>query len=1419
MSFIKLVRISLNSKLTPFTILTLALSCGKSTNSSDAKLKLDQNKVHQGTGDVVAKKDDDLQNQINKLNDKVDRHYTEFSSFKEYAKEEFRKLYDKLSSHDKVLNLEELALQGNDNLVSIIKQLRSTVGTLRSEVTNLNDKTTKHDSQLSDLGKSIDTKVSELETKINASLAKMNKSTEAFRLTVEKSSSTSTRPFSAEKEKQLQALLLEIPASEKDSYVAIAESSQQTAVSIEQKLAGLKNHVGELSLAQKNYQTCLSLSLEVVTGSAFTKYDELESCFNALTEQEKLELSAIRSSVQSIVDKSVQLEKTQAQYQKDFQDYKKSAAETFATKSEVADLRLAVQKLEKANTLLYTSIKTVDAKYEGKIKQISETVEGLRKDFSKQISDMHSLMQSQEKAIELKLALLEKCLRSGQAQLAEKIQDELEEMAKEFGSSLNEMSFALNEKMEGMKISIGMENQELKDQLGNLRNVQLEQQKATGRLAEKMGEILDRLSTVEAVAKKALAVSESNTRAIDLLKSDFIEQSKAVAARFKVTESKVQSLEKNLEDFKDKTNERFKEVEKNAASLVAHLDSKMQSQFSKVSGDLAKLKAQADATQSSVGSLFLKVESIEGRTDYLSKLVQFQNLYKSKLNLSMDGIKAALIAMVDVETEFVKALAVSKQNTGEFDSEFRARLNVQDKCGIEPADLDFARAADVDYFSWLARVYVRDLAFGVRTATTDVDGIFFGKERLIEKDSLAEMLFLNMTAFQGKKEVPAGCFAAIDAFAKEAHFGSGSASQALRTKLIQSELKERIAVLESRMANVSGSLGQLETWLNEQAKDMGVSGDDIPSCKHDLARAVYEQAKTIIDIDDKRAEFRKISELSIAVATQNMELAKTNQSVAEQKAFAESIKKELNALALRLEVNVTQITVKITELQASTLESDKKLVDGLKAQKQALENQKKANADQIAALEKGIQEDISQAKASIESSMKKQFDAFEDTLEGIQAEQMSYGIPNQKQDVAINALFSIVATLAARSGSADLLSATILASENFSGSAPKLLEAYLPKVSLVQHYFSSGFVRGSANACLSLDEKTIQRSPWSFACNVNFRSLSNDQRVGTASSGALRIHGQFQGVVVEAWRSNTWSWAQAVAPTVKTFGPSEYQVPGANLANVPSLTKVAGPVGNTGFGDSGVFDVPNAGQIFSSLIDNKGSQFNGLIKVTPFRPSYVGEVAPTGGSIVNQRLYTSTFNYIVGLYSPLVLKFDNQALETVLPSQSRVNFDMNDNGIQEKTGWIFQATAGFLALPNDKGEITSGAQLFGQATRIGARRARNGYEALAQFDTSNKGFVNASDPVFSKLVVWFDGNQDGVAQPSEMKSLKEMGVTRIDTKFQELPNHLAKQGSSPVDVNMIKYQSKFYGPKSCTNQECQSYDVYFGAVEITQAKK
>jgi hypothetical protein len=173
----------------------------------------------------------------------------------------------------------------------------------------------------------------------------------------------------------------------------------------------------------------------------------------------------------------------------------------------------------------------------------------------------------------------------------------------------------------------------------------------------------------------------------------------------------------------------------------------------------------------------------------------------------------------------------------------------------------------------------------------------------------------------------------------------------------------------------------------------------------------------------------------------------------------------------------------------------------------------------------------------------------------------------------------------------------------------------------------------------------------------------------------------------------------------------------------------------------------------------------------------------------------------------------------VLPSQSRVNFDMNDNGIQEKTGWISQATAGFLALPNDKGEITSGAQLFGQATRIGARRARNGYEALAQFDTSNKGFVNASDPVFSKLVVWFDGNQDGVAQPSEMKSLKEMGVTRIDTKFQELPNHLAKQGSSPVDVNMIKYQSKFYGPKSCTNQECQSYDVYFGAVEITQAKK
>jgi hypothetical protein len=240
----------------------------------------------------------------------------------------------------------------------------------------------------------------------------------------------------------------------------------------------------------------------------------------------------------------------------------------------------------------------------------------------------------------------------------------------------------------------------------------------------------------------------------------------------------------------------------------------------------------------------------------------------------------------------------------------------------------------------------------------------------------------------------------------------------------------------------------------------------------------------------------------------------------------------------------------------------------------------------------------------------------------------------------------------------------------------------------------------------------------------------------------------------------------------------------------------------------------------ASLIDPSLQQFNGVIKVRPGRVSGV-DVVGGGFEKVGNEYLGPQVQYIVGLYSPIVLNFGSKELVTLPPSAANVRFDLNANGIPETTGWIPAQGAGFLALPNAAGDIVNGEHLFGQATRLAgtSKRASNGYEALAQYDTKGKGYIDATDPVFAKLVVWFDRDSNGIASPSEKVPLSRLGVTKIATTYVERPASAQFQGNGLLDSNQLKYESAFWGPKECGAQGCSSYDVFFGASEFVQASK
>lgn len=88
--------------------------------------------------------------------------------------------------------------------------------------------------------------------------------------------------------------------------------------------------------------------------------------------------------------------------------------------------------------------------------------------------------------------------------------------------------------------------------------------------------------------------------------------------------------------------------------------------------------------------------------------------------------------------------------------------------------------------------------------------------------------------------------------------------------------------------------------------------------------------------------------------------------------------------------------------------------------------------------------------------------------------------------------------------------------------------------------------------------------------------------------------------------------------------------------------------------------------------------------------------------------------------------------------------------------------SGLLALPDADGNVTKGAQLFGTETPLAnGALAPDGFAALAQYDDNRNGVVDAQDPIFSRLVLWFDANSNGVSNPGEVVSLASRGVTRF----------------------------------------------------------
>lgn len=141
--------------------------------------------------------------------------------------------------------------------------------------------------------------------------------------------------------------------------------------------------------------------------------------------------------------------------------------------------------------------------------------------------------------------------------------------------------------------------------------------------------------------------------------------------------------------------------------------------------------------------------------------------------------------------------------------------------------------------------------------------------------------------------------------------------------------------------------------------------------------------------------------------------------------------------------------------------------------------------------------------------------------------------------------------------------------------------------------------------------------------------------------------------------------------------------------------------------------------------------------------------------------------------SPIVIDTDGEGFDLTDPA-SGVRFDIENSGKPLQLSWTAAgSTNAWLVLDRDgDGLISNGTELFGNYTPQPDEPVRNGFKALAVYDTpqyggNGDGVISAADAIFPRLRLWRDVNHNGVSEPGELSTLPEAGIISISIRYED----------------------------------------------------
>lgn len=145
--------------------------------------------------------------------------------------------------------------------------------------------------------------------------------------------------------------------------------------------------------------------------------------------------------------------------------------------------------------------------------------------------------------------------------------------------------------------------------------------------------------------------------------------------------------------------------------------------------------------------------------------------------------------------------------------------------------------------------------------------------------------------------------------------------------------------------------------------------------------------------------------------------------------------------------------------------------------------------------------------------------------------------------------------------------------------------------------------------------------------------------------------------------------------------------------------------------------------------------------------------------------------------SPIIIDLGGNGISLTSLAASSVRFDIDADGILERTAWVAPSD-GLVAFDEDgDGMIRSAAELFSASPRVRTSRdavdARSAFADLAAFDSNGDGAITSGDTGYLSLSIWRDLDQDGVTDEGELMSLADAGVASVSLSFTRVNRDLA----------------------------------------------